>query len=250
MSNLERSSDWQVEAKTFNITGGVRQGGVRQGYGLSAPFRCRVTVWRKWRLKVGDLRFDLSDGMPHLIDLRFADDILLLACSAMEVGKLLDSLVAELSDVGPVGSAESSRVESSLHTKNGEPHWAQAWKINEMWTNFKIYTKFSLHSKPAEADEVVQMRFSPAPVFSSSIHPISKIFVSTINNQFLIPTVCRTSGIAKPRRSPSQHMSNPSVWKGARHIPCQLPVMNADKLRSRFDTGRCSEMFYPFVPKM
>ena len=77
-------------------------------------------------MKVGDLRFDLSDGMPHLIDLRFADDILLLACSAMEVGKLLDSLVAELSDVGPVGSAESSRVESSLHTKNGEPHWAQA----------------------------------------------------------------------------------------------------------------------------
>ena len=37
--------------------------------------------------------------MPHLIDLRFVNDILLFAGSAMEVGKLLDSLVAELSEV-------------------------------------------------------------------------------------------------------------------------------------------------------
>ena len=34
--------------------------------------------------------------MPHLIDLRFADVILFFARSAMEVGKLLDSLVDEL----------------------------------------------------------------------------------------------------------------------------------------------------------
>ena len=54
---------------------------------------------RKWRLKVGVLGFDSSDGMPHLIDLRFANDILLFARSAMEVGKVLDSLVAELSEV-------------------------------------------------------------------------------------------------------------------------------------------------------
>ena len=38
----------------------------------------------------------LSDGMPHRIDRRFADDILLFARSAMEVGKLLDSLVGHL----------------------------------------------------------------------------------------------------------------------------------------------------------
>ena len=36
------------------------------------------------------------------------------------------------------------------------------------------------HSKPAEVDEVVQMRFPPWLVFSS-VHPISKIFVSTLN---------------------------------------------------------------------
>ena len=44
--------------------------------------------------------FDMSDGMPHLIDLRFAHDSLLFAQSALEVGGLLDSLVAELSEVG------------------------------------------------------------------------------------------------------------------------------------------------------
>jgi len=50
------------------------------------PFSCTVGAvlqfaMRKWRLKVGDLGFDLSDGMPHLIDLRFADDILLFTRS-------------------------------------------------------------------------------------------------------------------------------------------------------------------------
>ena len=57
-------------------------------------------------MKVGDLGFDLSDGMPHLIDLRFANDILLFARSAMEVRKLLDSLVAELSEVGLLLNAD------------------------------------------------------------------------------------------------------------------------------------------------
>ena len=68
---------------------------------------------RKWRLKVGDLGFDLLDGMPHLIDLRFADDILLFARSALEVGKLLDSLVAELSEVGLLLNANKTAVLTS-----------------------------------------------------------------------------------------------------------------------------------------
>ena len=86
-------------SRKFNSTGGVRQGCV-----LSPRLFCAVLQFamRKWRLKVGDLGFDLLDGMPHLIDLRFADDILLFARSALEVGKLLDSLVAELLEVGLV----------------------------------------------------------------------------------------------------------------------------------------------------
>ena len=94
-------------SRKFNITGGVRQGCV-----MSPRLFCAVLQFamRKWRLKVGDLGFDLLDGMPHLIDLRFADDILLFARSALEVGKLLDSLVAELSEVGLVLNADKTVV--------------------------------------------------------------------------------------------------------------------------------------------
>ena len=59
-------------SRKFNITGGVRRGCV-----LSPRLFCAVLQFamRKWRVKVGDLGFDLLDGMPHLVDLRFADDI-------------------------------------------------------------------------------------------------------------------------------------------------------------------------------
>ena len=97
-------------SRKFNITGGVRQGCV-----LSPRLFCAVLhfAMRKWRMKVGDLGFDLSDGMPHLIDPRFADDILLFARSAMEVRKLLDSLVAELSEVGLLLNADKTVVLTS-----------------------------------------------------------------------------------------------------------------------------------------
>ena len=97
-------------SRKFNITGGVRQGCV-----LSPRLFCAVLQFamRKWRMKVGDLGFDLSDGMPHLIDLRFADDILLFARSAMEVRKLLDSLVAELSEVGLLLNADKTVILTS-----------------------------------------------------------------------------------------------------------------------------------------
>jgi len=47
---------------------------------------------RKWKLEVGDVGFDFF----HVL----ADDILLFARSALEMGKILDSLVAKLSRVG------------------------------------------------------------------------------------------------------------------------------------------------------
>ena len=56
---------------------------------------------------------NLSDGMPHLIDLRSADDILVFARSALEVGRLLDSLVAELSEVGLLLNADKTAVLTS-----------------------------------------------------------------------------------------------------------------------------------------
>lgn len=47
--------------------------------------------------------------------------------------------------------------------------------------NENMYQKFSLNSKPAEIDELVQVGFPPVLVFSS-VHPISKMFISTRRN--------------------------------------------------------------------
>ena len=96
-----------------------------------------------------------------------------------------------------------SRVESSLYAKKWRAPLGtgvkKKWNVNKLQN---IYTKFSLNSNPAEVDEVVRMRLPPVLVFSS-IHPMSHSFVTTIGNQFVFPSVCRASCIARPRRSPS-----------------------------------------------
>ena len=67
----------------------------------SLPCVLEIENWRPWFI-------DLSDGIPHLIDLRFANDILLFGRSPAEVRKLLDSLVAELSEVGLLLNADKT----------------------------------------------------------------------------------------------------------------------------------------------
>ena len=54
----------------------------------------------RWRSQVEHLGLDLGDGMSHLLDVRFADDILLFGESAQAVGSMLDALVACLEQVG------------------------------------------------------------------------------------------------------------------------------------------------------
>ena len=85
------------QSRKFNITGGVRQGCV-----LSPRLFCAVLQWamREWRAEVGNMGFILMDGGPNLLDLRFADDILIFAQSRVEAGNLLDALVKQLGRVG------------------------------------------------------------------------------------------------------------------------------------------------------
>lgn len=53
-----------------------------------------------WRAENPSGGFDLGDGRRALLDLRFADDILLFAKSSSELASLLDSLILSFSRVG------------------------------------------------------------------------------------------------------------------------------------------------------
>ena len=111
-----------------------------------------------------------------------------------------------------VADSKIHRHQTQTHVKEKEPNRACTPKImrsqlgtgvqkNEMWKDNITCTK-NFRSQLAKVREVVQMRLPPLLVFSS-VRPMSKISVSTIWGEFLIPTVWRTSGTAWPRRSPS-----------------------------------------------
>ena len=91
----------------FDICAGVRQGCV-----LSPRLFCSVLqlAMGRWRSRVEHLGLNLGDGMSHLLDLRFADDILLFGESAQVVGSMLDALVTCLGQVGLKLNASKTKV--------------------------------------------------------------------------------------------------------------------------------------------
>ena len=104
--------------------------GVRQGRVLSPRLSCSVLQWgmSAWRrnAETKGCGFDLRDTMPSLLDLRFADDVLLFARTAAEAMALLDDLVRKLQNIGLQLNAAKTVVltsevqpPSSLHTNNG-----------------------------------------------------------------------------------------------------------------------------------
>ena len=77
--------DGAGDSRTFDIFSGVRQGCV-----LSPRLFCAALelAMSEWRLANPHGGVDLGDAMPRLLDLRFADDILIFANTKEEVHRL------------------------------------------------------------------------------------------------------------------------------------------------------------------
>ena len=58
-----------------------------------------MSAWRQ-NAETRKCGFDLGDNMAFLLDLRFADDILLFARTAAEAMALLDDLVHKVQNIG------------------------------------------------------------------------------------------------------------------------------------------------------
>jgi len=69
---------------------------------LSPRLFSAVLEWalRQWRTEIGNAGFDLGDALGNLVDLRFADDILLFANSGPEVAQILAKFVKAVGKVG------------------------------------------------------------------------------------------------------------------------------------------------------
>ena len=85
--------------------------GVRQGCVLSPRLFCSVLEWAlsKWRAQLNGVGYNFQDGGVSLLDLRFADDILIFAKSYEEIGHVLDALVDALRQVGLVLNAGKTK---------------------------------------------------------------------------------------------------------------------------------------------
>ena len=128
IQNLYRNQEGQVVgsngcSRSFDIHGGVRQGCV-----LSPRLFCSVLEMSmaNWRDEMEHLGLDLRDGGRSLLDLRFADDILIFGTDYHVIGVLLDKLVENLAAVGLQLNAQKTKVlttqaqpPSQLQTPNG-----------------------------------------------------------------------------------------------------------------------------------
>ena len=95
--------------------------GVREGCVLSPRLFCSVLEWAlsKWRAQLNGVGYNFQDGGVSLLDLRFADDILLVAKSYEEIGHVLDVLVDALRQVGLALNA--GKTKKKLTTQSQHP---------------------------------------------------------------------------------------------------------------------------------
>ena len=85
------------KSRSFSITGGVRQSCVLSPRLFTAVLERAL---RQWRTEIENASFDLGDARDNLVDLRFADDILLFANSGPDAAQILDKFVTAVGKVG------------------------------------------------------------------------------------------------------------------------------------------------------
>ena len=107
-----------VDSRDFGIHAGVRQGCV-----LSPRLFCAVL---EFAAKIESYGLNLHDGMKALLDLRFADDLLVFATSRDDTIRLLEELVTSLGQVGLTLNTSKTKIlttqaqpGSSLQTSGG-----------------------------------------------------------------------------------------------------------------------------------
>ena len=91
----------------FEICAGVRQGCVLSPRLFIAALQHHML---KWRQEICHLGIDFADGLPCLLDLRLADDILLFGTSAANVCSQLDCLIEHLASAGLLLNPEKTIV--------------------------------------------------------------------------------------------------------------------------------------------
>ena len=125
-----RIGDNRTDGDWFCIRGGVRQGCVLS----PRSFSCVLEVaLGRWRRKVGNPAMDFQDGMHTLLDLRFADDILLFAKTFEETKFLLDQkLVTCLAEVGlHLNVGENKNFDNSItkSKRSASSKWTGNWSL-------------------------------------------------------------------------------------------------------------------------
>ena len=107
INKLGRSWERGGRSRNFTITARVKQGCVLSPRLFSATLEWALRGWKNVSQGAG---IDLRDGLPNLIELRFADDILLFANSGPEAAQLLDKLIVAVGRAGLILNAAKSVV--------------------------------------------------------------------------------------------------------------------------------------------
>ena len=193
-----RIGDNSADGDWLCIRGGVRQGCVLSPRLFSCVLEVALGCWRR---KVGNAGVDFQDGMHTLLDLRFADDILLFAKTFEETKFLLDELVTCLAEVGlhlNVGKTKilttQSQRPSEVPLRNGQVIEVLDRASTHKWLGCMLCTAGTGSHAPDLAHHLQAASktfFAHRPFLVNRNVPMrDRLTVSNILNAMVTPVAC------------------------------------------------------------